>query len=36
MIDKWLVKAKAHHIWRFIFVLVLKVCWGKEKKNGNR
>lgn len=28
MIDKWLVKVKAHHVWRFIFVLVLAEIIG--------
>ena len=23
MINKWLVKVKTHHVWRFIFALVL-------------
>ena len=28
MINKWLVKVKAHHIWRFVFVLALAEIIG--------
>ena len=28
MIDKWMAKVKAHHIWRFILVFVLAEIIG--------